>query len=146
MITRVKRFGKICLKCHQDYWPGSSACSSHRPYPGLLQKVSLVFIKPEDLKEECKIEKSVLTHDIAIWPLENSHHSSYFVFFLQHVSRITFVFYFAIFCKGATTAGHIKERRSTACEKAGSGLPITPREPKEWYRCYFPSAAPIERG
>ena len=54
MITWVKRFGRINLKCNHDHWPGSSACSSHLPRPGLLQRVSLVTIKQKDLKEESK--------------------------------------------------------------------------------------------
>ena len=54
MITWVKRFGRIDLKGDHHHWPGSSACSSHLPRPGLLQRVSLVTIKQKHLKEESK--------------------------------------------------------------------------------------------
>ena len=61
-----KRFGRDWHNYHHGHLLASPACSSHRPYPLLLQKVSLVIIQPKDAIEECEIDKSNLTHDIAI--------------------------------------------------------------------------------
>ena len=59
-----KRFGRDWHNCYHGHLLASPACSSHHPL--LLQKVNLVIIKPKDVIEEFKIEKSVLTHDFAI--------------------------------------------------------------------------------
>ena len=96
MITWEKSFGRIDHRCDQNHWPGSSACSSRLPRPGLLQRVSQVIVKPTDLKRR------------------NSPHSWHEI--------VYFVFHFAIFCQGATTAAPSKETTSRACEKAVSGF------------------------
>ena len=83
--------------------------------------------------------------NLTYWKLPSKLILTLCVFF-QHLSRITFVLHFAIFCKGATTAAHIRETRSRACEKAGSALPITPWRPKQWYCSYFPSTNPRLKG
>ena len=61
-----KRFGRDWHNCHHGHLLASPASSSHMPSFLLVQKVSLVIIKPKDVIEEGEIEKSVLTHDIAI--------------------------------------------------------------------------------
>ena len=50
-----KRFGRDWHNWHHGHLLASPASSSHQPL--LLQKVSLVIIKPKDVIEECKIEK-----------------------------------------------------------------------------------------
>ena len=60
MITLSKRFGRDWHNCHHGHLLASPACSSLLPFPLLLQKVSLVVIKPRDAIEEGEIEKSVM--------------------------------------------------------------------------------------
>ena len=96
--TQFKRF-----KCEQDNWPGSSPCSSHLPRPRLLQRVSLVTVKPKELKKESQDEK-IPPYNFSTFEL------------------IYFVLDFAIFFQGAPTAPRTKERTSRACEKALSGF------------------------
>ena len=112
-----KRFGRDWHNWHHGHLLASPACSSHRPYPLLLQKVSLVAIKPKDVVEKCKIEKSVLTHDIAIWPLENSQPSKVYNFTLK----------LHVLCKGGFSASL---SRGTSSETTGS----TQRVKMFWWR------------
>ena len=117
MITCVKRFGRDWHNWHHRHLLASPASSSHRPYPLLLQKVSLVIIKPKDAIEEGEIEKSVLTHDFAIWPLENSQPSKVYNFTLK----------LHVLCKGGFSASL---SRGTSSETTGS----TQRVKMFWWR------------
>ena len=51
IILPMKRFERPDFKCHHDHWPGSSACSSPLPFPGMLRKVSFVNFEPKDFKK-----------------------------------------------------------------------------------------------
>ena len=64
MIACVKRFGRDRHNWHHCHLLASPPCSSHRPSPLLLQKVSLLAFKPKDVMEEFEIKKSVLTRDM----------------------------------------------------------------------------------
>ena len=117
MLAHLKRFGRIdhkCdHKCHHDHWPGSSACSSHLPRPGLLQRVSQVIIRPTDLKRS------------------NSPHSCDWDYFFC----LPFCNILPRCNNSCTLQGENKQSLWEGCQ----WLPITPWGPKEWYWCYFPS-------
>ena len=100
-----KRFGRDWHNWHHGHLLASPASSSHQPL--LLQKVSLVANKPKDVIEKCKIEKSVLTRDFAIWPLENSQPSKVYNFTLK----------LHVLCKGGSSAS---PSRGTSTTTTGS--------------------------
>ena len=120
MLAHLKRFGRIDHKCDHDHWPGSSACSSHLPRPGLLQRVSQVIIRPTDLKRS------------------NSPHSCDWDYFFC----LPFCNILPRCNNSCTLQGENKQSLWEGCQ----WLPITPWGPKEWCWCYFPSAALIEKG
>ena len=107
MITWEKRFRRDWHNWHHGHLLASPASSSHRPSPLLLQKVSIVTIKPKDVIEECKIGKSVLTQDFVIWPLENSQPSKVYNFTLK----------LHVLCKGGFSASL---SRGASSETTGS--------------------------
>ena len=118
MITRLKRFGRIDLKCNHNHWPGSSACPSYLPRPGLLQRVSIY---------QAKILK------VENWRLKNPSYWKLPLRLIQKHCEFSDIFqYFA----------KVQQRLHTTRRQLWEGcqwLPITPWGPKEWYWCYFPS-------